>query len=567
MADNIINESIRQLYIRLGVLVAPGTEKVLRRYDDNIEHLKVAMLQYGDILRTVTLRTLKWALAIGTVSVIAVERLVRRSTEMTETIVRQSEALQVNRQEYQRLEGVFRRYSIAPKQMVDALSTLVDRAVDASQGTQSMIDDFKLLGLSVSQIRGLKPAELFRTFADKVQTTTNKNKALAATVRLLGDDVGRQLFPLLLKGSKGIELMADRVEALGAVMSDKMLARNMQVTDSYRMLQDVMRGFRNDLLYSLSPVILLIAKRFERWWMASRQLIQSQMIRFFQRLSDAIEAADRAVSYIGGWGPVFLLALQGLGLLVLITRFDLLVAVISTVSLKIKFLTEFLAGLGGALGLTGGALVEIAAIFAASFLAAFLIIEDIYTFLTGGDSIIGRIHDKLYELVPAGEKLREFWQALGRFVIVFIKDELEKAKATIRGLKPAFDKMLQYLDPVISKVRKLAEHFDSLRFAINLAKSAAAFFVGEKLGGAADFLNKASDHLEATGEDRYDAITRDVSSRVGDIVEGSTTNNSTSINSVTTLNADVSGRSAPETEGLLEAALRASNDRYSRGPR
>lgn len=127
-------------------------------------------------------------------------------------------ALGMTTDELQQWEYVFARSGLSIDDVADAFATLADRTEDALVGTESMIEDFRLIGITVDQLKGKNPVQLFELFADGVQRTTDRNRALTAIVRNLGDDLGRKLAPMLLKGSEGLREMREEAQDLGIIM-------------------------------------------------------------------------------------------------------------------------------------------------------------------------------------------------------------------------------------------------------------------------------------------------------------------------------------------------------------
>ena len=127
-------------------------------------------------------------------------------------------ALGMTTDELQKWEYVFARFGLELSDTSDAFATLADRTEDALAGTESMIEDFRLVGVTVDQLRGKNPQQLFELFANAVANTSDKNRALTAIVRNLGDDLGRKLAPALMMGKKGLEEMRKEAEDLGIIM-------------------------------------------------------------------------------------------------------------------------------------------------------------------------------------------------------------------------------------------------------------------------------------------------------------------------------------------------------------
>jgi len=134
-------------------------------------------------------------------------------------------ALGMTTDELQQWEYVFARTGLSLDDVADAFATLADRTEDALVGTESMIEDFRLIGITVDQLKGKNPAQLFELFADGVERTTDRNRALTAIVRNLGDDLGRKLAPMLMKGSEGLKEMRKEAENLGIIMEGETIQK------------------------------------------------------------------------------------------------------------------------------------------------------------------------------------------------------------------------------------------------------------------------------------------------------------------------------------------------------
>jgi hypothetical protein len=159
---------------------------------------------------------------IGTLSAGYMAAKAKEVGEFAQQVSDLAPALGMTTDELQQWEYVFARVGLEIADVVDAMATLSDRVEDALSGTQSMIEDFRLIGITVDQLRGKNPQQLFELFADAVQKTTDKNRSLTAIVRNLGDDLGRKLVPVLMKGSDGLRELRKEAEDLGIVLdSDK----------------------------------------------------------------------------------------------------------------------------------------------------------------------------------------------------------------------------------------------------------------------------------------------------------------------------------------------------------
>ncbi|MCA9304895.1 MAG: phage tail tape measure protein [Phycisphaerales bacterium] len=85
---------------------------------------------------------------------------------------------------------------------------------DAAGGTQSAIDAFKGLGLSVKQLIGLSPEQQFYAIAEAISQIQDPTKRVALAMRVLGEE-GSRLLPLFASGARGIDELRAQARKLG----------------------------------------------------------------------------------------------------------------------------------------------------------------------------------------------------------------------------------------------------------------------------------------------------------------------------------------------------------------
>ena len=153
-----------------------------------------------------------------TLSVGYISSQLKQVSDFANQVQKLAPALGMTTDELQKWEYVFARAGLELDDVADAFATLADRTEDALVGTESMIEDFRLIGITVDQLRGKNPVQLFELFADGVKKTTDTNRALTAIVRNLGDDLGRKLAPMLMLGADGMAELREEAEKLGIVL-------------------------------------------------------------------------------------------------------------------------------------------------------------------------------------------------------------------------------------------------------------------------------------------------------------------------------------------------------------
>jgi len=165
--------------------------------------------------------------------------------------------------EVQALQYAFEAFGADGRDVADVFNTLADRAEDAKGGMQSFIDDFALIGIEVDDLKGKQPAELFDTFVESVSEMEDVGKRNAAVVRLLGDDVGNKLLPLLSQGEEGLKKFKQEARDLGLVMSEQAAKDAFAFQRSVARLQGALTGIQRKIGAGVMPVLTALMDAFQ----------------------------------------------------------------------------------------------------------------------------------------------------------------------------------------------------------------------------------------------------------------------------------------------------------------
>ena len=177
------------------------------------------------------------ALAAG-VSFGVVAQSAARAVRELENVQRTALALSTSVETVQELNFAFARFDLQSDDVADALNTLADRAQDAIDGTKSMVEDFRLLGVSVDDLRGKRPTELFRLLAERVARVEDPTQRAAGVVRTFGDDLGRRLLPFLIQGADGLERLREEARRAGAVLDEETVVAAADAAAEFRKLRE-----------------------------------------------------------------------------------------------------------------------------------------------------------------------------------------------------------------------------------------------------------------------------------------------------------------------------------------
>jgi hypothetical protein len=184
-----------------------------------------------------------------------------KATQSAEQIGQLASTTNSTVKEIQSLTMAFSQYKLEADDVGDVLNTITDRAQDAKDGMQSYVDDFRLVGIEVDDLKGKRPAELFNTFADAVAKTNDPVKRNSAIVRILGDDLGRKLAPALMGGSRLFKELAAEAERAGIIMNAGTVQGAINASRSLEKLKNIVGSGVNKVFAKMGPFIESANKR------------------------------------------------------------------------------------------------------------------------------------------------------------------------------------------------------------------------------------------------------------------------------------------------------------------
>lgn len=440
--------ALRDLLVRLGFTVDPKAGQQAESFEKRIEGVKSAAQGALAGLRALAIGVAAAATAAGAAAL--------ATARETEEIERRARALNMTRQEYQEVAHAFEQVGADGSDIADVLGTLTDRAEDAKGGMESFIDDFRLVGIGVDELRNKRPIELFELFADRVGGATDRNKALTAAVRILGDDMGARVIPLLNEGSAGLDRMRQEARDLGVVMGDDALAAGRALAVEWRRLLATGKGLRNEIGVLLAPAVTRVVRGVRDWIAANRQIIGQRVDQAIRAVVWAFERLDATVRLVGGWDAVLYQFATGLGFLLILANIDKVDAGFRAIRMTASGALKTVGALGAALGVGFAPAALLIAAVAAALFSVYLVAEDLYTFAMGGESMIGGLVEDFAQLFPF---LPGMLDLLGSIVGIFTAGARSAkvwALAMARSLGPALRTIGLDLEPVLSMVREFA---------------------------------------------------------------------------------------------------------------
>lgn len=366
---------VRELVTRIGFDV---DNKTLTDVDNRVSNLKKGLIGLT-------------ALVAGTSAVLV--GMVKSAANAADRVKDTATAIGVSTQALQELGYAATLSGSNVETMANGLRLLSKNIADvAANPTSDLAKKFKQLGVNVKDGNGqLKTADIvFKELADGFTKVQSPAEKVNLAMTLLGKS-GAQLIQTLDNGSVGLNKFSSELQNTGAALSDKQIEDLTRFNDEWDRLGMITGGLKNSIGAELAPIVTDIIVSIREWFQANGKLIKSTIIPFFKGVAGFL----RIILSIGmRLGDMFLSLASKIGGVEIITQALLLLLSAmfgAGILLGLKALTMgFIRLAGSMLAALAPVLLPVLAI-AAGLSALFLVIEDLYTYFTGGDSVTGAI--------------------------------------------------------------------------------------------------------------------------------------------------------------------------------
>ena len=311
----------------------------------------------------------------------------------------------------------------------------------AAKGSKEAASSFSGMGVSLRDASGKMkdPAALMKDVAAAFKKMPDGAEKAALAMKLFGRG-GAKLIPTLNLGREGLAALGAEGRELGVVLTEDAIKAAAKFDDEMDVLKAGLTGVKNTIAGELMPIATEVVHAMVAWMKANREWIKQRIHQAVTMVSKALkdlkQILDPVLAIIGAvvkssWALwAVLTALASVAIMKAAMAMGGLVQVLA--QLRWAHIKAAAAALsqGASTFLLGLKWMAIGAIIA-------LVIEDIYTFITGGDSMIGLIAEDLSKAID------EFWAA-AKF----------DPKAT------GWDTFLSFLNTVLWTVTHIGETID-----------------------------------------------------------------------------------------------------------
>ncbi len=230
-------------------------------------------------------------------------QLISATIESTRELTIWSQRLGIGISQMNQWSRVARTFGGDMDDITDVMRELQLKARDAMTGTQSMIDAFELIGITVDDLRPIVDDQtaLMDLFTDALNRNTS-----AATQNFVVDellsDAGTRLLPMFRAGREELRRLRGEADRMSGRTMAALSKRTADYLRAQRRLNRTWQDARDALVLRLLPAVIRFVERLADFVQAMRDA--SEQTRIFEGIAIAAILAIVAtlLSTIGVWG-------------------------------------------------------------------------------------------------------------------------------------------------------------------------------------------------------------------------------------------------------------------------
>jgi hypothetical protein len=296
--------------------------------------------------------------------------------------------LGITAEEVQQLSYVAARAGTSIEAIANGLKFAQKNAYAANGGNKEAIESFRDLGVEYKdQATGaVRPAvDILRDASDAMGAIQDPAKRTALVMKIFGKS-GTELLPAMLDGEKGITSLMQRMTDLGDVMSDDDAAAAEDLVDSLHDAEFAAEGVAKRFAVMLFPVLKKMIDGTIKFYTSNRKLIDSGLRVVADIITELYGLYSKLKKTVMENTRVLLI----FALLMTTMLIPSIIAQIGALGMLIKVLWITRGHWLSVLYAQLAAIAPIAGMIAGFALIA-LILEDIFGWANGDDSLIGNL--------------------------------------------------------------------------------------------------------------------------------------------------------------------------------
>lgn len=404
----------------------------------------------------------KWALAIGTAAVSAGGALfgfAQKAAGATDAIDKMSQKIGVSRETYQELDFILSQSGTSVDGLQTGMKSLTAAMDGAASGTESNVEQFKKLGVSVTNADGSlrSQEEVMWDVFEALQNMDNQTEKARLATELFGRS-GTELMPLLNGASGSIEEMRKKAHDLGLVLDDETIDSGVEFSDTLDQVKRALGSAATQIGVSVMPIVMQLLN----FILDHMPEIRAIMERVFTTIGNVI---GTTVRFVGD----------------LVQKFRDFKTWCDNNQQTVQLITTALIALGGAIAAV--TLYTQAQVLWTKLAAA---AQKAYNLIMNANPImlviaaIGALVAAFIYLWNTNEDFRQFWINLWEKLKNVIKIAKEKISGWINNLKQKFEEFRKKAEEIKNKIVQTWENLKQK--TLDLKNKIVQFFENIKQG-------------------------------------------------------------------------------------
>jgi hypothetical protein len=246
-------------------------------------------------------------------------------------------------------------------------------------GTGPLAEGLGKLKLSASQISKLPLDDQLARIASAFADAGPEVNKTGVAMEIFGRS-GTALIPLLNKGADGLAELREEFVATGAELDGNAIESLEHYEETQKRLHYIMVGFKNEAVMALLPQLQSLADGLQKWIKANHELIRQRIQQVVAGIIVVLKAFARIVN----------IAIKVLGVLAEIV--DRVAEAFGALIGGSDGLEDVLVGAAIAVGAAWALATAPLLIMAALVAALILVVQDLWSGLNGGDSVLKNLY-------------------------------------------------------------------------------------------------------------------------------------------------------------------------------
>lgn len=391
------------------------------------------------------------------------------TARQSEEISRSAKLASTGVEEFQKLAYASESFGIQQDKLADILKDVNDKMGDYAQtGGGAMADFFEFIapkiGVTADQFRNLSGADALQLYVSSLEKANLSQADMTFYMEAIASD-STLLLPLLEKNGEAYKVLAKEAEEYGAVISEDNIKANKAFSQQLRSLNKMFQAVIMSVGNKLIPVFSDLVSKVKDFIARNRELIQSNISGFFDGaiwvvkqfisvLGTLFGWVNRVAQALGGWENTLKIVGIALGVIVALKFASwIMLAVTAMKALNLAMLLN-------PAGLIAAAIVALGVVIA-------LLIEDIYNWVQGNESVVGDLIATWFEFVT---KIKgylsegvEYIKTKFNEISTSISDSFNSAIESVKGyFKGLFDDATAFVDKIIGVFTSLKDKVSNI---------------------------------------------------------------------------------------------------------